>query len=54
MSRFYLVIFLLSSQVLWGQKQLAKIVEHADQQVQQQDYIEAIEFYQQALLIAPT
>ncbi|MEN9743579.1 MAG: hypothetical protein RLZZ65_1384 [Bacteroidota bacterium] len=54
MSRLYLVIFLICCQALWGQKQLAKIVEHADQQVLQQDYIEAIDYYQQALQMAPT
>jgi tetratricopeptide (TPR) repeat protein len=54
MSRFYLVLLLLCSQALWGQKQLAKLVAHADQQVLQQDYIEALDFYQKALVLEPT
>jgi hypothetical protein len=54
MSRFYLVLLLLCSQSFWGQKQLAKLVAHADQQVLQQDYIEALDFYRQALVLEPT
>lgn len=55
MSRFYLVLALLCcSQTVFGQKQIAKYIAHADQQVEVQDYIEALDYYQRALELAPT
>ncbi|MFM6946187.1 MAG: hypothetical protein ACKOWW_03540 [Flavobacteriales bacterium] len=55
MSRFYLVLVLLiSSHSLMGQKQAAKFIAHADQQVAQQDFIEALDYYQRALELTPT
>ncbi len=55
MSRFYLVLALLCcSQTVFGQKQIAKYIAHADQQVEEQDYIEALDYYQRALELAPT
>lgn len=55
MSRFYLILALLCcSQTIFGQKQVAKYIAHADQQVEQQDYIEALDYYQRALELAPS
>jgi len=54
MSRFYLICFLLVATQTWGQKQLLKLVAHADQQVVALDYIEALKYYQQALELEPT
>ena len=55
MSRFYLVLALLCcSQTVFGQKQIAKYIAHADQQVEEQDYIEALDYYERALELAPT
>lgn len=54
MSRFYLICFLLVAAQTWGQKQLQKLIAHADQQVVALDYIEALKYYQQALELEPT
>ncbi len=55
MSRFYLILALLCCNLtIFGQKQVAKYIAHADQQVEQQDYIEALDYYQRALELAPT
>jgi tetratricopeptide (TPR) repeat protein len=45
--------FLLMAAQGWGQKQLQKLVAHADQQVLALDYIEALKYYQQALALEP-
>jgi hypothetical protein len=44
----------LFSQPVLGQKQASKFIAHADQQVKEQDYIEALDYYQRALELAPT
>ncbi len=55
MPRFYLVVVLLfCSQSFLGQKQVSKFIAHADQQVEEQDYIEALDYYQRALELEPT
>lgn len=53
MPRFYLVYFLFLAVPGWGQKQLQKLVAHADQQVLSLDYIEALNYYQKALELEP-
>jgi hypothetical protein len=40
---------LLLSAECWGQKQLQRLVAHADAQVVALDYIEALKYYDQAL-----
>lgn len=53
MPRFYLIcLFLCATQAL-GQKQLQKLVQHADAQVRSLDYIEALKYYEQALELDP-
>ena len=53
MPRFYLICLLLLSAECWGQKQLQRLVAHADAQVVALDYIEALKFYEQALELEP-
>lgn len=53
MSRLYLILTLLLSTPIWGQKQLERLVTHADEQVRVLDYIEALRYYDQALQLAP-
>ncbi len=53
MPRFYLILFILLCQNSIGQKQLHKLIAHADAQVQVLDYIEALKYYQQALELEP-
>jgi tetratricopeptide (TPR) repeat protein len=44
---------LLLSAEGWGQKQLQRLVAHADAQVVALDYIEALQYYDQALVLEP-
>jgi tetratricopeptide (TPR) repeat protein len=53
MPRFYLICLLLLCAECWGQKQLQKLVAHADAQVEALDYIEALKYYDQALELEP-
>ncbi len=53
MSRLYLIYLLLFCSPLYAQKQVLRLVSHADAQVQELDYIEAIKFYEQALEMQP-
>ena len=53
MSRLYLILTLLLSTSVWSQKQLERLVAHADEQVRVLDYIEALRYYDQALALAP-
>jgi tetratricopeptide (TPR) repeat protein len=53
MPRFYLICLLLLCAECWGQKQLQKLVAHADAQVEAFDYIEALKYYDQALELEP-
>lgn len=53
MPRFYLICLLLLSAECWGQKQLQRLVAHADAQVVALDYIEALKYYDQALELEP-
>lgn len=53
MPRLYLICFLLLSAECWGQKQLQRLVAHADAQVVALDYIEALKYYDQALVLEP-
>jgi hypothetical protein len=53
MPRLYLICFLLLSAECWGQKQLQRLVAHADAQVVALDYIEALKYYDQALALEP-
>lgn len=53
MPRLYLICLLLLSAECWGQKQLQRLVAHADAQVSALDYIEALKYYDQALLLEP-
>lgn len=53
MPRFYLICLLLLCTECWGQKQLQRLVAHADAQVVALDYIEALKFYNQALELEP-
>ncbi len=53
MPRLYLICLLLLSAECWGQKQLQRLVAHADAQVIALDYIEALKYYDQALVLEP-
>ena len=53
MPRLYLICLLLLSAECWGQKQLQRLVAHADAQVIALDYIEALKYYDQALELEP-
>ena len=53
MPRLYLICLLLLSAECWGQKQLQRLVAHADAQVVALDYIEALKYYDQALVLEP-
>jgi hypothetical protein len=53
MPRLYLIFFLLLTGGLWSQKQIQRLVAHADAQVVALDYIEALKYYQQALELEP-
>jgi tetratricopeptide (TPR) repeat protein len=53
MPRLYLICLLLLSPECWGQKQLQRLVAHADAQVVALDYIEALKYYDQALALEP-
>lgn len=53
MPRLYLICMLLLSAECWGQKQLQRLVAHADAQVIALDYIEALQYYDQALALEP-
>jgi hypothetical protein len=53
MPRLYLICLLLLSAECWGQKQLQRLVAHADAQVVALDYIEALKYYDQALALEP-
>lgn len=53
MPRLYLIFLLLLSAECWGQKQLQRLVAHADAQVVALDYIEALKYYDQALALEP-
>jgi hypothetical protein len=53
MPRFYLICLLLLSAECWSQKQLQRLVAHADAQVVALDYIEALKYYDQALELEP-
>jgi tetratricopeptide (TPR) repeat protein len=53
MPRLYLICLLLLSAEGWGQKQLQRLVAHADAQVVALDYIEALKYYDQALALEP-
>lgn len=53
MPRLYLICFLLLATPLLGQKQLLRLVAHADEQVLVLDYIEALNYYNQALELEP-
>lgn len=53
MPRLYLICLLLLSAECWGQKQLQRLVAHADAQVIALDYIEALQYYDQALELEP-
>ena len=53
MPRLYLICLLLLSAECWGQKQLQRLVAHADAQVVALDYIEALKYYDQALELEP-
>ncbi|MDP4869064.1 MAG: tetratricopeptide repeat protein [Crocinitomicaceae bacterium] len=53
MPRLYLIYFLLLATPLSAQKQLQRLIAHADTQVQALDYIEALRYYAQALELEP-
>ncbi len=53
MPRLYLIYFLLLASPLCAQKQLQRLIAHADTQVQALDYIEALRYYTQALELEP-
>lgn len=53
MPRLYLICLLLLSAECFGQKQLQRLVAHADAQVVALDYIEALKYYDQALVLEP-
>ncbi len=53
MPRLYLIYFLLLATPLCAQKQLQRLIAHADTQVQALDYIEALRYYDQALELEP-
>jgi tetratricopeptide (TPR) repeat protein len=53
MPRLYLIYLLLLATPLCAQKQLQRLIAHADTQVQALDYIEALRYYDQALVLEP-
>jgi tetratricopeptide (TPR) repeat protein len=53
MPRLYLIYLLLLASPLCAQKQLQRLIAHADTQVQALDYIEALRYYDQALELEP-
>lgn len=53
MPRFYLIFFLVLSCQFWSQKELQRIVAHADSQVIVLDYIEALKYYNRAIELEP-
>ena len=53
MPRLYLIVFILLAGGLWSQKQIQRLVAHADAEVVALDYIEALKYYQQALELEP-